>query len=106
MAKEKTAPPTPSFTLVESTHQFVFKNKCPYCNGDMIYQGSNFSKEDDGTWIVDEINGSCSNEPNSNSPDWTEFISTHSDMPYVYQLPVDIECLQIIQQKYRVNITT
>jgi hypothetical protein len=63
---------------------------CPYCDGTLTVYFEGWEQNKDGSWSVDMIHTDCDSEPQDmKSIEWEGWLQQHSDMPYVYQLPVD-----------------
>lgn len=74
---------------------------CPYCKTKLTVHITGGVMEDDGTWSVDCIQIDCESEPDIDSPEWQDWIVEHTDMPYVYMLPVDVKIQRWINERYR-----
>ncbi len=94
------------YEIVDTDKEFVFKGLCPYCGGDLTYRALGFKQEDDGLWAADGMESLCSTMPDFQTQKklWHSWISLHSHMPYVYQLPVDVMVEEQINSKYRFNV--
>lgn len=90
-----------SFRIVSDKKEFKFKCLCPYCGGDLTYRCDGWVEDDNGQWMVDSMTSECSTEPDIESDEWEDWFSNHSDMPYVYQLPVDMRVQDWINERYR-----
>jgi len=91
--------------IVSENKEFKFKGLCPYCNGDLTYRVNGWERQEDGTWKADSFDTvECSSEPNMDSKEWEDWMNQHSDMPYVYQLPVDERVKKWINERYRFDI--
>ena len=62
---------------------------CPYCGGVLQVTFTGWEQQADGKWLADELQVDCQTEPAMESPEWDDWMKQHSEMPYVYQLPVD-----------------
>lgn len=94
-----------NYEIVPENKQFMFKAACPYCGGNLTYTANGWEQDDDGLWMADTFDCECSNEPDmENEYEWNEWFNTHSDMPMVYQMPVDEKVKQIINSKYRFEL--
>ncbi|HET8886814.1 MAG TPA: hypothetical protein VFM70_10735 [Salinimicrobium sp.] len=87
--------------FVPDNKEFYFKGLCPYCKGDLTYTVDGMIEDEDGLWKADNVEAQCSNEPNIETDAWNDWFASHSDMPYVYQLPVDENVKEYINSKYR-----
>jgi len=92
---------TERYTLVPADKTFLFRGACPYCKGDLTYQAEGWEQQEDGTWTGNCFHSECSNEPDIESDEWEDWFATHSDMPYVYQLPVDQSAERFINSHFR-----
>lgn len=94
------------FIIVKEDKEFRFKELCPYCKGDLIYQCSGWEQDNEGLWMVDSFDMECTSMPAmENQEEWEEWFKQHSDMPYVHQLPVDNLVKEYINKKYRFDIS-
>lgn len=94
-----------SFQLVDEGKQFRFKKLCPYCKADLTYQAEGWGQDDNGQWMADSLDVQCHNEPDMEDGEaWEEWLRVHSEMPYVYQLPVDNRVLSWINERYRFKL--
>lgn len=97
---------TQSFTLVKSDHVFKINPgiiKCPYCGGNLVASVSAWTLQGDG-WIAETIEVECQSEPDLDSDEWDDWLEGHSDMPYVYWLPVVNTIEKAINLKYRFDL--
>lgn len=90
--------------MVKEDREFKFKNLCPYCQGNLTYRCTGWEEDDNGAWMADTIDSDCSTMPDFDSEEWEEWFNQHSDMPYVYQLPVDERVKAFINSKYRFEL--
>ena len=66
--------------------------KCPYCNGKLILYGLEEYevKTDESIGEVFKPEFECSTEPDDiDSNEYDDWLDSHSDMPYVYWMPVE-----------------
>ena len=94
------------YIIVPDTKTFTFKGLCPYCKSDLTYcvTGWEFDEET-GLWIADTLESECDSEPSYiGSEEWNEWLNSHLDLPYVYQLPVDQSVLAFINKKFRFKL--
>lgn len=78
---------------------------CPYCESDLIAQPTAWEQLDDGTWCANESGIECTNQPDPDDEDaWDEWVQEHTDMPYVYWLPVDTKVLAWMRRQFRFDI--
>lgn len=77
--------------------------RCPYCEGRLYACFRGWVLEDDGTWIGDEVELECENEPDMETEEaaWDWWLETHSEMPYVYWLPVCQKVKRWVNSQYR-----
>jgi len=93
------------FSIVPETKEFKFKGLCPYCKGDLTYTANGWEQDDNGLWTADSFDMECSTEPDMEDEDeWDDWFNNHSEMPYVYQLPVDERVKKFINSKYRFDV--
>ena len=92
--------------MVDSTHVFKFAKLCPYCDGDLHYQATEWADDGSGLWMAETIESTCSQEPDIfDNEEWEFWLQTHTDMPYVHQLPIDERVLKHINDNYRFYIS-
>jgi hypothetical protein len=89
------------FKLVKEDKEFKFKGLCPYCEGDLTYRANGWEQDENNLWKADSFDMDCSTEPDIDSDEWEDWFQQHSDMPYVYQLPVDEKVKAAINKNYR-----
>lgn len=77
--------------------------RCPYCEGRLYAGFRGWVLEEDGTWAGEEVELDCENEPDmeTNEAAWDYWLETHSEMPYVYWLPVCEKVKRWINSQYR-----
>ena len=92
------------FKLVDDNKVFRFKNLCPYCKSDLVYRVTGWTQNPDNTWSADMIESECQSFPGYESEDFEDWLSNHSIMPYVYQLPVDQQVKKYINERYRFKV--
>ena len=73
---------------------------CPYCDANLAVQAVEWTQRKDGTWKATGIEPECANEPDIDTEEWEEWWAIHSEMPYVYQLPVDIKIEKWLSKNY------
>jgi hypothetical protein len=64
---------------------------CPYCNSSLSAQVTGWTESEPNSdlYIADSIDMTCAEEPDMEDlSDWDDFVDRHSEMPYVYWLPV------------------
>lgn len=93
------------FVVVPENKEFRFKKLCPYCKGDLTYTCNGWEQDENGLWMADSFDMNCSTEPDMEDEDeWNDWFQSHSEMPYVHQLPVDEAVKKYINSKYRFEI--
>lgn len=90
--------------FVPADKEFKFKGLCPYCKGDLTYQCNGWQMDENGLWMADTFDMSCSTSPDIDSKEWEDWINIHSYMPYVNQLPVDERVKASINKRYRFSL--
>lgn len=90
--------------LVSEEKKFTFKKLCPYCKANLTYVAEGWVQDDEGRWMADSLDVQCHNEPEIDSEEWEEWLTAHSDMPYVHQFPVDKSALDWINERYRFKL--
>lgn len=89
------------FSVVKQNHVFTFKKLCPYCDQNLSYEADAWEQDGQGLWMATNFDCRCHSEPDIDSEDWDEWMRVHTDMPYVFQLPVDEKVKEYIQKHYR-----
>lgn len=90
--------------LVPKHHIFKIPTSlavCPYCNPKLYASCEAWTENDEGEWLADSITVDCETEPDIDSDEWREWFDSHSDMPYVYQLPVNVKIENWINSNFR-----
>ena len=80
---------------------------CPYCGAKLWVQLDTWTQQNDGMWgaMEDETpHVECGNEPDVLSKEWDDWYFSHSKMPYVYQLPVELKVAKWLNATYRFNM--
>lgn len=89
---------------------------CPYCGGKLTVQLETWVQLDDGLWgaPTDETpHVECEFEPDmlqgddyddSDADDWEAWYESHSAMPYVYLMPVEIKVARWLNANYRFDM--
>ena len=90
-----------TYQLVPSDKSFRFKNLCPYCKSDLIYQARAWSKSNFGMWLADEFDIDCVSMPDFEDSAWRDWFNEHSQYPYIYQMPIDEQVKEFINKRYR-----
>lgn len=77
--------------------------KCPYCDAQLyIAEIDEYSKNDDGTICV-RARIDCTAEPElEDKSAWEDWIDWHSQMPYVYWLPVEQDVNAWLKRTYAI----
>jgi hypothetical protein len=75
--------------------------KCPYCETKLVVQVSAWDEVMPGFGVAVSIDMNCETEPDIESDEWEEWLREHSEMPYEYQLPVDMKVMKWLNSKYR-----
>lgn len=92
------------FYIVPENKEFKFKGLCPYCQGDLTYRCNGWEEDDKGRWVADSFDVECLTEPSIRSKKWQDWMNNHSEMPYVYQLPVDEKVKNLINKHCRFDL--
>jgi hypothetical protein len=76
---------------------------CPYCGAKLSVSPECWEQNEDGSWSLSNGHADCAAEPDiaGEEEKWEEWFTVHSQMPYVYQLPVDEKCTAWINERYR-----
>lgn len=86
---------------------------CPYCKAKLTVQLDEWIQNDDGTYSAgDTPHTECTNEPEFPSDDFDEdawcefdeFDASHSVMPYVYLLPIQLKVGKWLNENYRFDM--
>lgn len=77
---------------------------CPYCDTKLTAQFDGWVQEDDGTWIADSMMLECETEPDVYDDAYDDWLVTHTDMPYVYMLPVEERIKEWVNEHYRFDL--
>ena len=81
---------------------------CPYCGARMTVSFSAWIEEDDMLFAASEIVADCVEQPEigPGTPldEWHEWEKAHSDMPYVYWLPISMKILAWVNSHYRFDV--
>lgn len=83
---------------------------CPYCGGNLWARFEEFGQCDDGTWQAEGVTLECDSEPDLDDEDeksveaWNDFLSRHSEMPYVYWLPAAVAVSEFVNEHYRFKV--
>jgi len=75
---------------------------CPYCKTQLTVSFDSWTQADDGRWLSDMVSDvHCETEvdPDRRS-DWNEWWESHSYMPYVHMLPVQIKITNWVNDNY------
>jgi hypothetical protein len=75
---------------------------CPYCQTALTVSIEACTQEADG-WVATEIQVDCETEPDleTDQEAWHAWMEHHTQMPYVYLLPVHQRVLRWLEQHYR-----
>lgn len=80
---------------------------CPYCGGKLYVQCEAWTQEDDGSWTAQDIVVDCETEPDDlGSKEYRDWVKSHSEMPYVYQMPVEEGIREWLNSTYRFDLST
>ena len=74
---------------------------CPYCGGKLTCSFDSWEQSDDGSWIASHVSSVCETMPDVGDEDYWDWLEQHSQMPYVYKLPVDMKVLAWVNDNYR-----
>jgi len=76
---------------------------CPYCGGSLTVRANEWNDwEEAGNdlWKAGGLEMDCETEPDIDSPEWRYWERQHSDMPYVYWLPVEEHIKEWVNRHY------
>lgn len=85
---------------VSENKKFEFKDKCPYCGSGLTVYVDGWVLEDDDKWKADSLNIECDTYPGFESEEYYEWIEKHTYLPYTYWMPLEIELLKWINERY------
>lgn len=91
--------------LVSENKQFEFKGACRYCGGDVTAWCEGWEQDDAGNWKADTVATQCSTEPDIDSEEWEDWFASHSDLPYVYILPMHQQIIKHINERYKFDLS-
>lgn len=74
---------------------------CPYCKAKLSVSPECWEQNTDGSWSLSCGHADCASEPDIDGDEWDGWFAVHSQMPYVYQLPVDQKVTAWINERYR-----
>ena len=74
---------------------------CPYCGGRLQASFTAWEEDANGGMKAIEMDLDCETEPPLESGDWEDWTRQHSQMPYVYMLPVHDRVLKWINKRFR-----
>lgn len=76
---------------------------CPYCGNKLIAICDEWVECDDLTWQASSLSVDCLSEPEmeENIELWKEWFAIHSEMPYVYMLPIEQKILAWVNSQFR-----
>lgn len=74
---------------------------CPYCDGILSASFTAWEEDDNGDVKAIEMDLDCQTQPPLESGDWEDWTRQHSQMPYVYMLPVHDRVLKWINKRFR-----
>jgi hypothetical protein len=79
---------------------------CPYCGAKLTVTCDGWVKGEDGAFQADSISVDCIEEPDMevHLSEWQAWLECHSDMPYVYQLPVDEKIRAWLNANFRFDL--
>lgn len=84
--------------------EFVFKNRCPYCDGDLVGSTDAWIEDDNGNLKADDLDLTCSKFPDINSSnfdaEFRDYENEHSFLVYEYWHPLIDKIKAEINQKY------
>ena len=84
---------------------FFVPEKCPYCGGKLFAWTECWKERDDGTlqagctMLVD-----CNTAPNTGSRKWNYWQKQHSEMPYVYMLPICERITRWVNERFNFDL--
>ena len=83
---------------------------CPYCGAKLTVQFEAWEETEDGSWIASGFNLECTAEPEltedgeSTTDAWDEWLNWHTQMPYVYWLPCEQFVADWVNKRYRFKV--
>lgn len=96
-------------TVIPSRHIFEIPREiavCSYCNANLLASCHAWIESEtcDG-WIADGLFVDCESDPGFGDDGWDSFMDSHSDLPYVYWLPVHQKIEHWINSNYRFDLS-
>jgi len=77
---------------------------CPYCDTQLTATFTGWEEEEDGSWTCSEVDLSCETEPDLDNDGFEDWLRGHTEMPYVYMLPVKLTVTKWVNAHYRFNL--
>jgi hypothetical protein len=78
---------------------------CPYCDTKLTAQFTGWTEADDGSgWMADEVDWDCESEPDFDSEEYDDWLDQHTEMPYVYRLPICQKIEKWVNERYRFDL--
>lgn len=86
--------------MVDIPHEIA---TCPYCRNKLVARCSEWSQCEDLSWEAESLELDCLSEPDMEEDieAWNQWVDIHSEMPYVYWLPIENKILLWINSLYR-----
>lgn len=77
---------------------------CAYCDGPIAIHFESWTQNVDGTWSAEFAKADCLTEPSMRSRNYDEWLKQHTEMPYVYWLPLETALTRWVNKHYRFNV--
>ncbi len=77
---------------------------CPYCDAKLTATFESWEKQENGIVGTSPVL-ECETCPDIDSREWDSWLDVHTDMPYVYLLPVCQKVEKWINERYRFDLT-
>lgn len=91
--------------IVPTDHTFDIPPEvaiCPYCDARLTAHCEAWTETDEESiWEAEQVSVDCDTQPDLDSDEWDEWADIHTDMPYVYWLPVSTKVEQWIDKNFR-----
>jgi hypothetical protein len=93
--------------IVPDDGEFIFQNLCTHCTGDLIYKAVAWTEDNNGLWMVDQIEFKCSNEPDMiDLNEWNEWFNKHNTIqPEIHIKVIDNAVIKWINKGFRFKLS-
>lgn len=96
------------FIFIDEDYRFEIPlevAKCGYCGKRLFAHAYEWTQDDDNKelWTPTSFDFECETMPDIGTAEWKDWFASHSDMPYVNEMPQEIKAEEWIQKIYRVK---